>query len=261
MSRKKEIKRMAIRIDGTVALVTGANRGIGRALTEALIAGGASKVYAGARDPKTVADLVKKHGAKVVALQLDVTKPGDVANAVARATDVALLINNAGIATNFGNPFTDASLIEAGRQEMEVNAFGSLALTQGFAPVLAKNGGGGVVNVLSVVSLVNFPSFITYSASKAAAHSITQAMRSHLRAQGTYVAGVYAGPVDTDMGKNVPMEKASPQSVAQAILTGIEAGEEDILPDVVSRELGKAFFADPKALERQVGAPAEEAAA
>lgn len=252
---------MAIRIDGTVALVTGAGRGIGRALTEALIAGGAKKVYAAARDPKAVGDLVKKHGAKVVALQLDVTKAADIANAVAKATDVTLLINNAGIAKNFGSPFTDASLIEAGRQEMEVNVFGPLAMTQGLAPVLAKNGGGGVVNVLSVVGLVSFPSIVTYSASKAAANSITQATRSHLRAQGTYVAGVFAGPVDTDMGRNVPMDKASPESVAQAILAGIEAGEEDILPDVVSREMGKAFFADPKALERQVGAPAEEAAA
>lgn len=252
---------MAIRIDGTVALVTGANRGIGRALTEALIAGGAKRVYAGARDPKAVADLVQKHGAKVVPLQLDVTKPKDIANAAARATDVALLINNAGIASNFGSGFSDDGLIEAGRQEMEVNVFGPFALTQSFAPVLAKNGGGGVVNVLSVVGLVSFPSIITYSASKAAAHSITQATRSHLRAQGTYVAGAYPGPVDTDMGKNVPMEKASPESVAQAILKGIEAGVEDILPDVVSLEMGKAFFADPKALERQVGAPVEAAAA
>lgn len=103
---------------------------------------------------------------KVVPLQLDVTKPKDVANAVAKATDVAVLTNNAGIATNFGGAFSDDRLIEAGRQEMEVNVFGPFALTQGFASVLAKNGGGGVVNVLSVVSLVTFPSAITYSASK-----------------------------------------------------------------------------------------------
>jgi NAD(P)-dependent dehydrogenase (short-subunit alcohol dehydrogenase family) len=160
---------------------------------------------------------------------------------------VALLINNAGI--------------EASREDMEVNVLGPFALTRGFAPVLAKNGDGGLVNILSVVSLVSFPSAITYSASMAAAHSITQATRSHLRAQGTYVAGAYAGPVDTDMGKDIPMEKVSPESFAQAILKAIEAGVEDILPDVVSLEMGKAFFADPKALERQVGAPVEAAAA
>jgi NAD(P)-dependent dehydrogenase (short-subunit alcohol dehydrogenase family) len=252
---------MAIKIEGTVALVTGANRGIGRALTEALIAGGAKKVYAGSRDAKAVQDLVKKHGARVVPLELDVTKPADVANAVARATDLQLLINNAGIATNVSASFTDQTLIEAARREIEVNVFGPFALSQGFAPVLARNGGGGIVNVLSVVSLVSFPILITYSASKAAAHSLTQATRSQLRAQGTYVAGVYAGPVDTDMAKGIPMEKASPESVAQAVLAGIQAGDEDIFPDATSREMGKAFFADPKALEHQVGQPAEAAAA
>jgi len=252
---------MAIKIEGTVALVTGANRGIGRALTEALIAGGAKKVYAGSRDPKAVQDLAKQHGAKIVPLQLDVTNAADVANAVAKAADLQLLINNAGVATNFSAAFTDKSLIEAGRREIEVNVLGPFALTQGFAPILAKNGGGGIVNVLSVVSLVSFPVIITYSASKAAAHSLTQATRSHLRAQGTYVGGAYPGPVDTDMAKDLAMDKASPESVAKAILAGVEAGAEDIFPDPTSLEMGKAFFADPKAFERQVGQPVEAAAA
>jgi NAD(P)-dependent dehydrogenase (short-subunit alcohol dehydrogenase family) len=252
---------MAIRIEGTTALVTGANRGIGRALVVALIEGGAKKVYAAARDTKSVDDLVKKYGSRVSPLKLEVTSPKDVNDAVAKAGDLQLLINNAGIATNFNAAFGDQGLIEAGRREIEVNAFGPFALTQAFAPVLAKNGGGGIVNVNSVVGFVSFPVLITYSASKAALHSLTQATRSHLRGQGTYVAGVHPGPVDTDMGSGIEMEKASPESVADAILKGIEAGDEEIFPDPTAREIGKAYFADPKAVERNVGNPAAAAAA
>jgi len=252
---------MAIRIDGTVALVTGANRGIGRALTVALLEGGAKKVYAAARDPKSVQDLAKKYGARLAAVKLDVTKPAEVTAVAAVATDVQLLVNNAGIATNFNAAFTDPGLVEAGRREIETNVFGPLALTQAFAPILARNGGGGVVNVNSVVGFVSFPILITYSASKAALHSLTQATRAHLKAQGTFVAGVHPGPVDTDMGAGIEMEKASPESVADAIIKGIEAGDEEIFPDPMAREIGKAYFADPKAVERNVTNPAAAKAA
>lgn len=252
---------MAIRIEGTVALVTGANRGIGRALTVALLEGGAKKVYAAARDPKSVQDLVKKYGTRLAVVKLDVTKPAEITEVAAVATDVQLLVNNAGIATNFNAVFTAAGLVEAGRREVETNVFGPLALTQAFAPILARNGGGGVVNVNSVVGFVSFPVLITYSASKAALHSITQATRAHLKPQGTYVAGVHPGPVDTDMGSGLEMEKASPESVADAIIEGIEAGDEEIFPDPVAREIGKAYFADPKAVERHVTQPTQAAVA
>jgi len=244
---------MAIRIEGTVALVTGANRGIGRALVEALVEAGAKKVYAGSRDPKAVDELVKRHGARVVAVRLDVTRPGEVENAAAQAGDVRLLVNNAGVAAHAGAPFTDAAWHEAGRREMDVNVFGTLSVTQAFAPVLARNGGGAVVNIVSVAALSNFPLLASYSASKAALHSLTQASRLMLKGQGTYVGGVYPGPVDTDMAAKIPSEKTPPQEVARAILAGIERGDEDIFPDVVARQFGKTYLEDPKALEQQIG--------
>jgi NAD(P)-dependent dehydrogenase (short-subunit alcohol dehydrogenase family) len=245
---------MAIRIDGTVAVVTGGNRGIGRALVEALVEAGAKKVYAGSRDPKAVEDLVKRHGGRVVPLRLDVTSAAEVTKAASQAGDAQLLINNAGVAAHAGAPFVDAAWLEAGRREMDVNLFGTLSVTQAFAPVLARNGGGGVVNIVSVAGLANFPLLVSYSASKAALHSLTQASRLMLKGQGTYVSGVYPGPVDTDMAAKIPSEKTPPREVALAILAGIERGDEDIFPDAVARQFGKTYFEDPKALEQQVGA-------
>jgi NAD(P)-dependent dehydrogenase (short-subunit alcohol dehydrogenase family) len=240
---------MAINIPGTTALVTGANRGIGRALVEALLARGATRVYAAARRPETLQDLVERSGGRVVPLELDVTNPDDIAAAAGAAPDVALLINNAGVVSHLNGAFTDAKWLTAGRDEYEVNVLGPLAVTQAFAPILAQQGGGTVANVASVVSFVSFASFGTYSASKAATHSITQWTRAALREQGTYVAGVYPGPIDTDMAKDIPLEKTSAADAANAILDGLERGEEDILPDPFARQLGALFFSGPKQLE------------
>jgi NAD(P)-dependent dehydrogenase (short-subunit alcohol dehydrogenase family) len=244
---------MAIRIEGTVALVTGANRGIGLALAEALVEAGAKKVYAGTREPGAVDALVKRYPGRVVALRLDVTRPAEVANAAAEAGDVRVLINNAGVAAQAGAPFVDAAWLEAGRREMDVNVFGTLSVTQAFAPVLARNGGGAVVNIVSVAGLSNFPLLASYSASKAALHSITQASRLMLKGQGTYVSGVYPGPVDTDMAAKIPSEKTPPVVVARAVLAGLERGDEEIFPDEVARQLGTTYLKDPKALELQIG--------
>ena len=147
--------------------------------------------------------------------------------------------------------------VEGGRREMEVNVFGTLAVTQAFAPVLAKNGGGAIANLNSVASFVSFPILATYSASKAATHSLTQVTRAMLRGQNTQVFGVYPGPIDTRMGEALNAEKASPADAARAIVAGIIAGNEEIFPDKTSQGVGPAFFADPKGLERQVaGVPA-----
>jgi short-subunit dehydrogenase len=152
--------------------------------------------------------------------------------------------------------FTDAGWMVAARQEMDVNYFGTLAVTQAFAPVLAFNGGGAVVNIGSMAGLVNFAMVATYSASKAAVHSLTQATRLMLGAQGTQVFGVYPGPIDTRMSADLTWDKVSPADAAQAILRGVEAGHEEIFPDPMSAGLGTSYLTDPKGLERQMAAMA-----
>jgi NAD(P)-dependent dehydrogenase (short-subunit alcohol dehydrogenase family) len=245
---------MSYEIAGKTALVTGANRGIGLAIVEALVEAGAGKVYAAARHTAELAPLVARHRGRVVALQLDVTSRNDIAAAVEAASDTELLVNNAGVAAHVGGAFTDRQWIDAGRQEMEVNFFGTFAVTQAFAPVLAANGGGAVVNLGSVASFVNVPILVAYSASKAATHSLTQATRIMLKPQGTQVFGVYPGPIDTRMAEAIPLEKTSPQDAARAIVAGIAAGIEEIFPDPTSQGIGSSYLADPKNLERQIAA-------
>jgi NAD(P)-dependent dehydrogenase (short-subunit alcohol dehydrogenase family) len=247
---------MGYSIKGTTALVTGANRGIGEAVVDALVAAGAAKVYAGARSVADLAPLTARHGGRVVALQIDVTNPAQIEAAVSAAADVKLLVNNAGFAGHAGGSFTDPKWITAGRQEMDVNYFGTFALTQAFAPVLAKNGGGAITNIASVASLVNFALLASYSASKAAVHSLTQATRMMLKGQGTQVFGVYPGPIDTRMAEGIPFDKTSPADAAKAIIAGIEAGNEEIFPDPMSQGMGAGYFANPKETERQVAAMA-----
>jgi NAD(P)-dependent dehydrogenase (short-subunit alcohol dehydrogenase family) len=237
------------RVEGAVALVTGAGRGIGRALTEALLARGVKKVYATARNPEALRAV---RDDRLVLLQLDVTD-GDQIRAVGEAApDVELVFNNAGVALAGG--IAAPTVLGQARREMEVNYFGPLQLLQRLAPSLARNGGGAVVNIGSAAGLTNVPFLPTYSASKAALHSLTQAARVLLGAQGTAVFGVYAGPVDTDMVRELAMPKTSPRDVAFAILDGIEAGQEDIFPDPFAVDFGRRFQSSPKASERQIAA-------
>lgn len=239
------------RIEGVVALVTGANRGIGRALTEALLTRGARKVYATARDPQALGAL---RDPRIMALRLDVTDATQIHAAARAAVDVELVFNNAGVA--LANGIADPTVVGQARREMEVNYFGPLQLLQRLAPALARNGGGAVVNVGSAAGLTNVPFFPTYSASKAALHSLTQAARVLLGAQGISVFGVYAGPVDTDMVRELTLPKTSPRDVAFAILDGIEAGQEDIFPDPFAVDFGRQFESSPKTSERQLAAMA-----
>ena len=222
--------------DATV-LITGANRGIGLAFARAALARGARKVYAAARKPSSITL------PGVDAIPLDVTKPEDVAAAAQRCGDVTLLINNAGIAA-IGD-FLAPDAVELARAHLETNFFGPLRMAQAFAPVLARQGGGAIVNVLSVASWLSVPPIGVYSASKAAAWSLTNSLRRELRAQHTQVLGLHMGYVDTDMTHGFDVEKMSPDEVVRRTLDALEAGAEEVLADDLTRQVKQALSAEP----------------
>ena len=238
-------------IKDTIALVTGANRGIGRALTEALLGRGVKKVYATSRHPEELAALGDE---RVVPMQLDVTDREQTRAVAEAAGDVELVFNNAGVL--LGSSLADSMILDQARREMEVNYFGPLQLLYRLAPTLARNGGGAVINIGSAAGLTSVPFFPTYSASKAALHSLTQSSRILLAPQGTSVIGVYAGPVETDMTRDLALPKSEACEVALAILDGVEAGREDIFPDAFARDFAEQFGSSPKDSERQMAAMA-----
>jgi len=208
-------------------------------------------VYAAGRDTAGLERVVALDRNRVVPLQLDLLDPKQIARAAAETGPVNLLINNAGVAA-FGSILSGSpELVE---RDMQTNYFGTLNVIRAFAPQIEKAGGGAIVNLLSVVSLANMPALGGYSASKAASFSMTQAVRSELAKKNIRVHGVFPGPVDTDMAKDIPMAKTSPGDVARAILDGIESGLDDITPDSMSRDVHGAWLKDPKGVERQFGA-------
>ena len=231
-----------MKIEGSIALVTGANRGLGLAFARALRDAGARKVYAGARDPASV----KEPGLE--AIRLDVTDPRSVAEAAARCTDVSIVINNAGILRP-GTLLGDGGLATI-REQLETNFYGALSVSEAFAPVLAANGGGALVNMLSALSWLSLPNSGAYSISKAAAWALTNGLRNELRAQGTLVVGVHAGYIDTDMVAKVTAPKTKPEVIAQRTLEAIIAGREEVLADEVSQQVKAGFAADPPAYVR-----------
>lgn len=233
-----------MQIEGCVALVTGANRGLGKAFAEALLDAGAAKVYAGARSPQAIIDR------RLTPVRLDVTSPLDVAEAARVCADVDILINNAGILLQ--SPMLADGSDDAMRREMEVNVYGLLSMIKAFAPVLATNGGGVLVNMLSVVSWFTSPLNATYGASKHAAQSVTDAARIELRAQGTRVIGVYAGFIDTDMTVDIDAAKVSPQQVAEQTLQGIRQDREYVLADQRAHSVWDSLRRDPAIIEAQM---------
>jgi len=225
--------------DKTV-LITGANRGIGRALVDEALRRGARRVFAGTRQPFEHAD------PRVTPLTLDVTNTAQIEAALANVESLDILVNNAAVALY--DDLSDRAAIEA---HLAVNLFGTWAVTQAFLPLLTRSR-GAIVNALSVVALAAFPIIPAYSISKAAAFSLTQSLRALLAGRGVSVHAVLTGPVDTDMSRGLDIPKASPESVAGAIFDGVENGDEDIFPDPMSASLAESWYGSAaKAMERQ----------
>ncbi|MFG6455208.1 SDR family oxidoreductase [Roseateles sp. BYS96W] len=218
-----------MQLRNAVVFISGANRGLGLAFARAALAAGAAKVYAAARDPASVTL------PGVVPVALDVTDAAQVAEAAARCGDVTLLVNNAGISLNA--PVLGADAIAAARRSFDTNVFGLWQLSQAFAPVLRANGGGAVLNVLSALTWVSLPGTAGYSASKAAAWAVSNALRGELREQGTQVTSLHVGYMDTDMTRGIDAPKTSPDAVAQAALAAVQEGAAEVLADDISRQV------------------------
>jgi NAD(P)-dependent dehydrogenase (short-subunit alcohol dehydrogenase family) len=261
-------------IKGCIALVTGANRGLGKSFVDALLAQGASKIYAAARTlPQgDVSQGVVSHGGdpgqsrdpeqvrtseparipeqgrdpRIIPVKLDVTSSEDISAVAARCTDVTLLINNAGVMLM--TPMLKESSDDALRREMEVNVYGMLAMTRAFAPILAKNGGGAIVNMLSVVSWFTAPFNATYCATKHAALVVSDASRIELKSQKTQVVGVYAGFIDTDMAAGIDRPKTGPRQVADRALEGVIARKDHVLADDRAEETWRTSREHPSQL-------------
>jgi NAD(P)-dependent dehydrogenase (short-subunit alcohol dehydrogenase family) len=235
-----------MKIQDCVALVTGSNRGLGLAYCEGLLRAGAAKIYAAARDPSKIGI----RDSRVVPIALDVTSVADVISAAHSCQDISLLVNNAGVLRN--SPMLGMESEAAARQEMEVHYFGVLSMVRHFAPVLAKNGGGAIVNVLSVASWFSSPFMATYCASKAAGEILTDGIRMELRSQRTQVAGVYAGYIDTDMSAHVTQPKASPSQVVERTLAGLESGVDRIFADDRAEYVDQQVRTDRAAFDAEI---------
>ncbi len=245
-------QRIIMNINTSVALVTGANRGIGKAFVEALHQAGAKRIYATARNIDSLKDIVAIDPERIIPIAIDITNPDSITTAAESLQDVNLLINNAGVLGRGG--FFRSTSLETAHWEMETNYFGTLYMIRAFAPILKRNGGGAIANLLSVASVVNVPVFGSYSASKAALYSLTQGARAELAAQGTLVVGIFPGPVDTLMSEGLPLDKVPPSQIALATLQAVEQGLEDVNPDPVSQEVFAGIRQDPKAVEKQFAA-------
>jgi len=237
---------MSIDINNKIALVTGANRGIGKAIVESFVQHGAKKVYLAVRNLESTADLVSQFGGIVVPVYVDMNAPESISALAETATDVDIVVNNAGI-LKLADPLSN-DVEELFNQELTVNTFGLIRMAKAFIPVLEKNGGGAFVQLNSVASIKNFAGFTTYSASKAAAYSLTQGLRDQVADRGIQVLSVHPGPIATDMANEAGMgEMGEPTPVvSEGIVAALKAGDFHLFPDEMAKqfEAGYSSYAD-----------------
>ncbi|QAU34129.1 SDR family oxidoreductase [Janthinobacterium sp. 17J80-10] len=226
-----------MKLTNATIFITGSNRGLGLAFARMALARGARKVYAAARDPSQVSL------PGVVPIKLDVTNEQEVEAAALQCTDVTLVINNAGIA-NFGG-FLAPDSVDAARRHLETNFFGVLNVSRAFAPILKRNGGGALLNVLSVASWISRPELAAYGASKSAAWSLTNGLRHELQAQNTQVLGLHVGFIDTDLTRDIDAPKVSPELVAAYGYDALERGDSEALVDDITRKVKQGLAAEP----------------
>ncbi|WP_146439711.1 SDR family oxidoreductase [Crateriforma conspicua] len=232
---------MTFQVDGKVVLITGANRGIGRVILNEAIARGAAKVYTAVRRLESVDELVQQHGDRVVPVALDLSKPETIEAAADTASDVDLVVNNAGVLKN-ATPLAD-DVVDCWLYESNINVVGLMRMAKAFAPVLKANGGGAFVQLNSVASMQSFTDFCTYAASKAASYLYTQALRDELSQQETAVVSVHPGPIDTDMAHDAGLQDMTepPQVVADAIFDALAEGRFHAFPDKMARQTAEAY--------------------
>ncbi|MEE9338151.1 MAG: SDR family oxidoreductase [Methylococcaceae bacterium] len=232
---------MSFEIQDKIALVTGANRGIGKSIVESFIKHGAKKVYLAVRDLEKTTELVAKFADRVVPVYVDLAKPESIIELAKVAADVQIVVNNAGI-LKLANPLAD-DVEEVFNQELTINTFGLIRMAKAFVPVLEKNAGGAFVQLNSVASVRNFVDFTTYSASKAAAYSITQGLRDSVANKGIAVLSVHPGPISTDMANDAGMgDMAEPASlVSEGIVNALKAGDFHLFPDSIAQNIWEAY--------------------
>jgi NAD(P)-dependent dehydrogenase (short-subunit alcohol dehydrogenase family) len=226
-----------MKTQNSVVFITGANRGLGLAFAHEALRRGAKKVYAGVRSP------TEANTPGIVQVKLDVTDPASIAAAAAQCSDTTVLVNNAGIG-RLTSSTLDSAMIEGAREVFETNFYGTILVSQAFAPILAKNGGGAIINVLSDASWLARPMLAAYSASKSALWSFTNALRVELRNQKTLVLALHVSFMETDMTKGFEMKKISPQQVAEAALIGIESNKEEVLADDFTRKVKRSLSSE-----------------
>ncbi|NJL64194.1 MAG: SDR family oxidoreductase [Methylacidiphilales bacterium] len=237
-----------MKIENAVALVTGANGGLGSHWIQGLLNSGVSKIYACARNTQKLESIVATNPQKIIAIELDINDETSINQALLQCPDVTLLINNAGVLFNQG--LIASKDLSAARSEIEINYLGTLAMCRAFAPILKMNGGGAIVNMLTILAKSNLPANGSYCASKAATFSMTQGVRAELANQGTLVVGVMPGTVDTGMSKDYPPPKVAPTEVVWEALKAVVEGVEEVYPGEQAKQLAAQLLSDPKAVEK-----------